>query len=292
MFNHCKPYKCNIYRIPCAVLAVLLGIIYVSAYAERTSAVFPRIALLGDSMTWIGGDSCQNETGWSHYLKNSGVAGEIDVYARSGATWTNTKSTCRNPIHYSEILHDDNVIFNQAIRLIENSDTTQTEPDIIILFAGANDAWFASRRPGLYDEEDSNEKYTPDTDPADVTTLEKSIRLVCDILHYRFPLSTLLFVTPLQMSKVDAETIYMVSDIIEKTAFDKGYSVLRADKETGITHEQEASSPKFTYDGVHTNPEGAQILGDHILRFIISHQSALNQTNQQLSNLTTLQLDN
>ncbi len=265
MFIHCKPYICNNSSIFLAVFLILLGFSYASAEANPTPTTLPKFALLGDSMTWIGGDSCQNPTGWSHYLKESGLAGKIDVYARSGATWTNTKSTKRNPSFYSELLHDNNVVYNQAVRLIEKADSTKENPDIIILFAGANDAWFAAKRPGIYDEADSNEIYSLATDPADVTSLEGSIRLVSDILRERFPKATLLFVTPLQMSKTDAETIFRVSDIIEKVATEKGCSVLRADKDSGITHQQEASSLTYTYDGVHTNPAGAQLLGNLIL---------------------------
>lgn len=269
MFNHCIPYKCNIIKFLTAVLLILLGILYAAADTIPSSAQLPRIALLGDSMTWIGGDSCQNPTGWSHILKKSGIAEEIDVFARSGATWTNTKLTQRNPSHYSEVLHDDNVIYNQAIRLIENADACLLNPDIIVLFAGANDAWFASKRPGIYDNVDSNFKYSADTDPAIVTTLEGSINLVCELLQERFPDASLLFVTPIQMSKTSAETIFKVSDIIDRTATQKGFYVLRPDKETNINHDQEAKSPKYTYDGVHTNPEGAHLLGDYILKFLI-----------------------
>ena len=271
MFNHCKPYKCNIFRGVSVVFLILLGIMYASADTHPSSSKRPKIALLGDSMTWIGGDSCQNPTGWSHVLKESGIAGKIDIYARSGATWTNTKSTKRNPGHYTELLHDDNVVYNQAVRLIEKADKSNENPDIIVLFAGANDAWFAAKRPGIYDNEDSNIQYSLDTDPASVTTLEGSINLVCELLQERFPDATLLFVTPLQMSKTDAETIFKVSDIIDTVASKKGYQVLRADKETAINHEQEAKSPKYTYDGVHTNPEGAHLLGDYILSILISN---------------------
>lgn len=282
MFNHCKPYKCNIFRGVSVVFLILLGMVYASANSQLTPSNTPRIALLGDSMTWIGGDSCQNPTGWSHVLKESGIAGKIDVYARSGATWTNTKSTNRNPKHYTELLHDDNVIYNQAIRLIEKAGYSNENPDIIVLFAGANDAWFAAKRPGLYDKEDPNIKYSSDTDPASVTTLEGSINLVCELLRERFPDATLLFVTPLQMSKTNAETIFKVSDIIDRTASKKGFYVLRPDKETDISHEQEASSPKYTYDGVHTNPEGARLLGDYILKFLMPN----------LKRTTTSQLHN
>ncbi len=247
------------------VFLILLGILYASAETNSSPVSVKRIALLGDSMTWIGGDLCQNLTGWSHFLKESGIADKIDVYARSGATWTNTTSTQRNPSFYSEILHDDNVVYNQAIRLIEKTDSCQDSPDMIILFAGANDAWFAAKRPGIYYGDNSKENYSLATDPANITSLEGSIRLVCEILQERFPDSTLLFVTPLQMSKTDAESIFKVSDIIEKVASQKGCMVVRADKDSGITHAQEAKSPTYTYDGVHTNPAGARLLGDLIL---------------------------
>ncbi len=223
-------------------------------------------------MTWIGGDSCQNPTGWSHFLKESGIAGNIDVYARSGATWTNTNATQLNPSFYSEILHDDNVVYNQAFRLIEDADLTHEHPDLIILFAGANDAWFAAKRPRIFDHDDSIGKYTILTDPSTVTTLEGSIRLICDLLQKFFPNATLLFVTPLQMAKTDAETIFKVSDIIEKTALQKGCHVIRPDKEIEISHEQEEKSPTYTYDGVHTNPKGARLLCNYILKFLLSPQ--------------------
>ncbi|MDE6291851.1 MAG: SGNH/GDSL hydrolase family protein [Muribaculaceae bacterium] len=270
MFNHCKPYKYNTFRVFSAVFLILLGILHASANTDHPASIHPRIALLGDSMTWIGGDSCQNDTGWTHILKESNIAGTIDLYARSGATWTNTKSTNRNPEHYTELLHDDNVVYNQAIRLIESSDTGKEEPDIVILFAGANDAWFAAKRPGIFDEDCKNTHIPTSTPPGNVTSLAGSVRLVSEMLHTRFPKVTLLFVTPLQMSKTDAETIFKISDIIEKTASEMGWSTLRADQETGICHAQEAKSPKYTYDGVHTNPAGASILGNLIVKFITS----------------------
>lgn len=269
MFFHCKPYKRNIKRLLAAVFTILLGVAYAFSFEEITTSGKPRIALLGDSMTWIGGDSCQNETGWTHVLKESGLAGAIDVYARSGATWTNTESTRRNPKHYSEILHDDNVVFNQAVRLTERADTSDSSPDIIILFAGANDAWFASKRPGIFDSQPLQPNDLTSHLPSHSTTLEGSIRLVSEILHTRFPEATILFVAPLQMAKTDSNTIHQVSDIIEVTAAKLGWATLRADKETCITHDQESQSPEYTYDGVHTNPSGARILGEYIIGHLL-----------------------
>ncbi|MDE5872152.1 MAG: SGNH/GDSL hydrolase family protein, partial [Muribaculaceae bacterium] len=115
---------------------------------------------------------------------------------------------------------------------------------------------------------------------SDVTTLAGSVRLVSDLLLTMFPDATLLFVTPLQMSKTDAETVFKVSDIIERAAAEKGGFTLRADKKSGIRHEEEVSEPKYTSDGVHTNPEGARMLGKFILDFLISH---LNSKTDKLS---------
>lgn len=269
MINHCRPYKSCSYRIILAVCCIILDILH---GASATSGK-PRVALLGDSMTWIGGDSCQNETGWSHVLKESGLARSIDVYARSGATWTNTVSTLRNPNHYTELLHDDNVVYNQAVRLIERADSCDATPDMIILFAGANDAWFAAKRPGLFDKATASHENPTCRQPNQVTSLEGSIRLVCDMLQERFPNATLLFVAPLQMSKTDAGSIHRIADVIETTAKQRGWITLRADKETCITHEQEAKSPRFTYDGVHTNPAGAKMLGEYITQYIKSSQN-------------------
>ncbi len=253
-----------------AVVMLLWGYICCSA-KDAISSEGLNFALLGDSMTWIGGDSCENATGWSHILKESGIAASISTYARSGATWTNTANTHKDTDFYSELLHDDNVVYNQVLRLIEDQKGSEAStPDHIILFAGANDAWFADRRPGIYSENDSATptQYCDSTDPNTVTSLYGSVSLVCDLLQKHFPDAVLTVVTPLQMSKVSAETIHKTADIIEEAAKSKGCDVLRADKEVGITHESESKSPTYTYDGVHTNPEGARLVGYYILQHL------------------------
>lgn len=235
--------------------------------AERRESCGPRIALLGDSMTWIGGDSCQNPTGWSHYLKESGIAGGIDMYARSGATWTNTCNTKADADFYSEILNDDNVVYNQTLRLIKEADAdTIHTPDVIVIFAGANDAWFCDKRPGIFDNVlPSSYKYDKDTDPATVTSLGGSVALTCNILKDRFPESRIVLVTPLEMSKAPAEMTTRVADAIESAGNSCGVETLRADSEVAIRHQEEKRKPHYTYDGVHTNPEGAKMLGEFLV---------------------------
>lgn len=252
-----------------AVLILLLGHVCCSAEEVSIPTNGLDIALLGDSMTWIGGDMCENATGWSHFLKESCKASTITVYARSGATWTNTSQTKKDTSFYSELLHDDNVVFNQTTRLIEDHKKAgDLSPNYIILFAGANDAWFASKRPGIYSDKDRQEMYDDLTNPADVTSLYGSVALTCDLLKQHFPNAYLLVVTPLQMSKVSAETIHATGDIIEEAAKSRGCDVIRADKEVSILHATESQSPTYTYDGVHTNPEGAKLLGEYIISHI------------------------
>lgn len=254
-----------------AVFLLLLGFLYCTAadqtYSQSGSMKY---ALLGDSMTWIGGDSCEKATGWSHILKKSGFAHSIGMYARSGATWTNTSKTKKDSSFYSELLHDNNVVYNQAWRLIEDSNNEGFEtPDCIIIFAGANDSWFADHRPGIFNDCHTDAIFNEDTDPSTVTNLYGSVLLVCDLLNSRFPNANLIVVTPLQMSKVSAEAIHYTSDIIDAAASSRGCRVLRADKEAGIRHEIESTSPTYTYDGVHTNSEGANLVGNFILSNIL-----------------------
>lgn len=247
---------------------ISLAVILCSTHVFADTHHLKKIALLGDSMTWIGGDSCQNPRGWSHYLKESGLADQIDVYARSGATWTNTSKTRHNPAHYSETLNDDNVIYNQVVRLIDATADRTDSPDAIIIFAGANDAWFSDRRPGIFNSASSVSSSPPSGGWGAIplpTTLYGSVNLVCDMLKAKFPSAYIVAVTPVQMTKTDAETVHKVSDIIEKAALEKECSVLRADKEVGITHDRETKALTYTSDGVHTNPAGARLIADFIL---------------------------
>ncbi len=246
---------------------LIVAVLSVSFFLKTTAGL--HVALLGDSMTWIGGDSCQNHSGWSHFLKESGVADTIDVYARSGATWTNTVNTRLDTASYSEILHDDNVIYNQAMRLAGRiKDGTSTPPDLVIVFAGANDAWFSDRRPGIFDLQDSIAGYSSGASVSDATSLQKSVALTCDLLKLSLPQSKIVLITPLEMSKVPPEVITKVSDIIEKTANSRGIATFRADREVAIRHLEETQSPKYTSDGVHTNSAGASLLADFILNKI------------------------
>lgn len=238
-----------------------------------------RIAVLGDSMSWIGGENCQNEKGWTYHFNKTCHPAAMDIYARSGATWTNTSKTRKAPEKYSEVLDDDNVVYNQAIRLIENVRKNPKDiPEIIIIFAGANDAWFKKQRPGLLTRHGFNEeKNRPgyDAKPGDVTTLDLSIRLVCNLLKKNFPKSEIVLVTPIEMAKTSVADIRNVSDVIRAEGKNLDVKVLSADKYVEIRHDEEIKHKKNTYDGVHTNSRGAKLIAS----FIAEEINKLNKKN-------------
>ena len=104
------------------IAMMLMGYYYASAQEQDNSAVpHPtlHVVLLGDSNTWIGGDDCDKERGWNTWFKQLFQPASCKSYARSGATWTNTKVTKRNPKENIGNLGNDNVIYNQVVRLID-----------------------------------------------------------------------------------------------------------------------------------------------------------------------------
>lgn len=226
------------------------------------------IALLGDSMTWIGGDNQEKETGWSHYLHQKLPDANIISFARSGATWTNTPQTRGDINHYTAVLDDENVIYNQGLRLVHYKDeVTNFIPDYIIIFAGANDALFSDKRPGLFNLSEALDK-NEDVSvlPSDATTLSSSIQLSCQLLQHKFPNSKIILVTPVQMGRILPDKIHRVSDVIESEGNKLGIKVLRADKRVRILHSEEKNKPyRNTYDGIHTNPAGARMIADFIV---------------------------
>lgn len=236
-------------------------IIFISALTPVSAGDVVKIALLGDSMTWLGGPDFSNPRGWTHYLTD--IPAEMKLYARSGATWTNTSSTKINPEAYSEVIDDDNVIYNQIMRL--EADSATFSPDIVIVFAGTNDAWFDTRRPGIFsDFSPSHPDIEADIDMntalSRCTTLATSVRLACSVLSDAFPESEICIITPVKSKKIDDNKISLVSDIISRGAEEFGFHVVRGDREV------ESVS---TYDGVHTDEKGARTLSEIVRKRII-----------------------
>lgn len=230
------------------------------------------IALLGDSNTSIGGDLCDQPKGWTYWFRQAMQPVEIRSYARSGATWTNTIRTRLDTEEYTEVLSDNNVVYNQVMRLKEAIRQGQSSPDVIIIAAGTNDAWFKSKRPGIYSKTVqqsflSNLRQIKDNSPLP-TSLAESVRFSVELLIDAFPEARIILLTPMQTTKASYEETRRVGDIIEEVARRMSVPVIRLDFITGIYNNREALSPHFTSDGTHTSVEGARRNGKLLAKLV------------------------
>lgn len=220
------------------------------------------VVILGDSNTWIGGDDCMQPRGWNKWFCEAINPESCRSYARSGATWTHTEATTYDTEEYSEVLSDNNVIYNQVNRLKKAYEAgEQPLPDLIIIMAGTNDAWFGrvtKARPKVKEES--------------ALTLEGAVRNDCMMLRELFPTCRLLLVTPMQTTKTSLSNIRRTGDIIEACGKTLGAEVIRLDREGCVKRKQELKKKTLTTDGVHTNEAGARCIGQLVAEKVMNHK--------------------
>lgn len=251
-----------IFILVCILLPAVAG-------AAGNSPAGKNVALLGDSMTWIGGDSCDKERGWSCHFRRLASPASVRVYARSGATWTNAPGTKVDTVAFYDVLHDDNVLYTQAVRLLADVGSGKiSTPDIVILYAGANDAWFSAKRNGIF---------VPGKMTADGSlpvSLAGSVSAVCGMIRDRLPGTRMILITPAQMTKAPASAVERVSAVIDSVGQAMGIEVIRTDRNGPIKASVERGRPRrLTSDGIHTNPEGAAALAHFFIEEIEKTQS-------------------
>lgn len=261
-----QPFTAFAQQRPIATL--LLSLLTTVAFACSPDTL--RVALLGDSNTWNGGDSCTNPTSWSYWFRAALQPRSCVSFARSGATWTHTVRTRRTLTDYSELLSDHNVIYNQVERLINSN---LLPPHLIIIMAGTNDAWFAKRRPGIYDLTVDQAFALPHDSllalpPQALTSLPLAIRYDCERLRERFPQARLVLLTPYQSVHAGRPAIERVGTLIEQCAQRLGLPVLRLDQAVPIRSDDEKAHHRLTTDGTHTSPDGArkaaEVIASHL----------------------------
>lgn len=261
-----QPFTAFAQQRPIATL--LLSLLTTVAFACSPDTL--RVALLGDSNTWNGGDSCTNPTSWSYWFRAALQPRSCVSYARSGATWTHTVRTRRTLTDYSELLSDHNVIYNQVERLINSN---LLPPHLIIIMAGTNDAWFAKRRPGIYDLTVDQAFALPHDSllalpPQALTSLPLAIRYDCERLRERFPQARLVLLTPYQSVHAGRPAIERVGTLVEQCAQRLGLPVLRLDQAVPIRSDDEKAHHRLTTDGTHTSPDGArkaaEVIASHL----------------------------
>lgn len=232
------------------------------------------VVILGDSNTWIGGDDCDQPQGWNKWFKDVFQPTTCKSYARSGATWTNTPQTHRNTLENIEVLGNDNVIYNQICRLQEAIDSgIQHTPQLILILAGTNDAWFTKARPMALSKSVCKVCSTDcckitDRPVNEVLTLAESVCYGCELLKAAYPEARIILLTPLQSVAAGRENITKASDIIEDCGRRMGLSVIRLDKNGGIDAAKEKMKFRLTIDGTHTSKAGARLVGTFIAQQI------------------------
>ena len=233
------------------------------------------VAILGDSNTWLGKDDCTGKRAWTYEWVRLYAPASARSYARSGATWTNVPATKRNVEQVTGVLADDNTIYNQVQRLSDAVNSgEQVMPTLIIIMAGTNDAWFASKRPGAFDMsvddamESCSDSALVKMSPGAVTTLPLSIRHNVALLRRMAPDAAIVLLGPLQSVQAPDQMIRKAGEIIENSAEVLGVPAIRLDRDFELDSSKEAVKKHLTYDGTHTSEEGARLLGQFLAQRI------------------------
>lgn len=250
------------------IVSLLAFFVIMGVYAAGHPDI--HVVILGDSNTSIGGDSCNGEKGWNKWFKERFAPASCISYARSGATWTNTSQTKYNVVENTAKLSKDNVIYNQVNRLVQACEKgEQAKPQLVIIAAGTNDAWFSSARPGVFSKTPSQafeyqDAFITGKPVSQVLSLAESVRYVCEMLMEHFPDAQIVLLTPLQSVAVGSEGIRKVGDIIERCGQYMGINVIRQDYGCSVYGVQEKVKKTHTYDGTHTDVAGAKKNGYYI----------------------------
>lgn len=233
--------------------------------SEKNVCDSMHIVLLGDSNTWLGGDDCTSKRGWNTWFAQCFKHATCVSYARSGATWTNTPRTTKNLKENVGRISDNNVIYNQVCRLIAACrNKLQPTPQLIIVAAGTNDAWFENKRPQAFSIKNVAQLKTlatnslPDMPRVFPLSLAASVQYDCLLLKKHFPKTRIILFTPLQTTAVSEAKINQTGDIIENVGRRLNLNVVRQDKVCCVKRAEELQHFTNTYDGTHTNEQGAQ----------------------------------
>ena len=227
-----------------------------------------RIAILGDSLTWLEMSPTLYNRGWVTHFRELLKFAELRNYARSGATWSHTASTQYDITEDTQSISNDNVIYNQLNRLINDVDNNGvTAPDFIFILAGTNDAWYPAQRPDAVAD-------TPASVMSDesvwlnvksigsLTSIPKAMRYVAEMIWDKFPDCQVVVTTPLQSTAFTTDRREAIAESIKGSAEYLSWAVIEQDKVCDISRIRESQGYYMTYDGTHTSEAGAKMVGE------------------------------
>lgn len=244
---------------------LIISLVWLLLTACQLHVNAQRIAIIGDSNTWLGGDDNKGEKGWNHWFCEYFKPDFCRSFARSGATWTNTPRTKLNIKENIGSLGDNNVAYNQLQRMLADK---ALKPDIIIIALGTNDLWFKNKRPNLFDESHLNYEREDflSTPPSKLLTLADCVHHTVHTLRKAYPNAAIVLITPAECIHIKNYELKLFSDTLEALGKTLGASTIRLDKLSEIKSEKERIKKEFTYDGTHTSVKGAKANGEIITR--------------------------
>lgn len=252
------------------------------------------IYVLGDSITWLGGDNCDGtrpgyeHRGWTEYFKERIQPRIIKSYARSGATLSCYSDSQENPSAYYGSPAADNILWNQVIRMKNDILNGADVPDYIIISAGCNDAYmyettrasFAERHAAISGLLSDNVENILNTNvgtswygtktPAECASIAKTMRWMKDAFVSICPNAQVIICTPLQSHYSSLPTQDEVSQRIDECSQFVSWSTINQGKDCMISRLQEAKGYHFTADGTHTSVLGATMVGHILARRVLN----------------------
>ena len=93
--------------------------------------------------------------------------------------------------------------------------------------------------------------------------MAEAIRYDYEMLREFCPEATIVLLTPMQATKVSREVVTKTGELIDQCGALLQMPVIRLD-EVGINSEEEQREKRYTSDGVHTNTDGALLIGSYV----------------------------
>jgi lysophospholipase L1-like esterase len=228
-----------------------------------------RISEVKDSGTyygqhiWISGDSISAMNTWWNVFNTHAFAKSITNLAVSGATWRDKANTVLdgNPTESSP---SSNTISNQVQKLVNNAGSYPV-PDVVIFFAGLNDAYGTPYSADNIDQHYiSDGAYIPLED-LDRKNLAAAIRWSVETVRGLYPYAHVILVAPYQtaLGMRDYSIVSSIRDVIEASAIRLSTPFVDLLKNSGIygPFESNGAQGRYLADGIHLNGEGRDLVG-------------------------------
>lgn len=250
------------------------------------------------------GDSISTESYYMPLLRDILQPSKYYNLAVGGAHWADYEDTIYdgNPVLNGEDNNHNNVIGNQLQKIINNPETYDVAPDIIIIAAGTNDSL-----PMINDSDDVaiknevNSKFysgnsaipitTPTFDESDTykeyrKTIAGAMRYVVCTLQKMYPNAVIFILTPIQGAysiRNYGNNIRIKQEYITEVARHLAVEVIHVGEECGIQADFEYQGAMWTekdsvskegrdlIDGLHPNNSGNYKMANYIAKKIMSY---------------------